>query len=207
MTTSRDPSQLVQSWQYPPSTETSAAGACFTVLMYVKDCKQFHILSSKHAGYTHNQSYWSSSGRTSPGPAALQSQAWSGEVPRQGPRPWPRAVCPGTEHCLSKDAERPITQYSSYALGLQILKQNPSSCQSSLSESTLVVQLFSISSHCWCCGCSWPCCRIIHQRRMCLAHGILKRTSPTFVAFFFRMQMILYSYELQKQKNRKIHCH
>lgn len=94
----------------------------------VKDLKQFHILSSKHAGYTHNQSYWSSSGRTSPGPAALQSQARSGEVPRQGPQPWPRAVCPGTEHCLSKDAERPITQYSSCALGLQILKQNPSSC-------------------------------------------------------------------------------
>lgn len=168
--------------------------------MYVKDHKQFHILSSKHAGYTHDQSYWSSLGKTSPGPAALQSQAWSGEVPRQGPRPWPRAVCPGTAHCLSKDAEETHSLVFKLCSGAADPEAEPFILESALLESTLVVQSFSTSSHCWCCV--WPCCRIIRQWRMCLAHGILKPTNPTFVAFFFRMQIILYSYELFS-----IQCH
>lgn len=38
----------------------------------------------------------------------------------------------------------------------------------------------------WCCGCSWPCYRVIHQQGTCLIHKIRKLFGVFLFLFFFQ---------------------
>lgn len=172
---------------------------------YMSTSKSSSTFFTGNIGYPHGHYYWSSLARTTqsydqmddPKVRATHSPVLDRLLL------WTGSLC-SIQHFLSKDMEE---------ICHLLFKLWSGTADPGIGLFIFPFRSISVHLHCtaslylcsWCCGCSWPWYRVIHQQGTCLAQKILKLLGVCLFLvffFFFRMLKCIHSCDLFS-----IQCH
>lgn len=158
---------------------------------YMSTKKSSSTSFTGNTGYPHDHYYWSSLARTTQNYNQMDDPNIS------------TTHSPVLDRMLLQGGVCPPSNFSVWGHGGDLsfaIQAVVWDCRSWSRSLHLSLQFHQCHLHCtgslylcsYCCGCSWPCYRVIHQQGACLGHKILKLFRVCFCFFFQNDEMHAY---------------